>query len=50
MRVIPCKARCAGRGSVPAWSAHAIGNPSDGERVAEQAVAADRFAHEIVGF
>jgi len=31
------------------WSAHAGGNPSDGERVAEHAAVADRFAHEIGG-
>jgi len=37
-------------GTMPVWSADAGGNPSDGERDAEQAVAADRFAREIVQF
>ena len=32
------------------WSAHADGNPREGDRVAEHAYAADRFAREIVGF
>jgi hypothetical protein len=32
------------------WSAHAAGNPNDLCRRAEHAVAADRFAREIVPF
>jgi len=32
------------------WSAHAIGSPSDGDRVAEHIVPADRCAREIVRF
>jgi hypothetical protein len=35
---------------VPVWSADASGNPNDGDRSAEHAHAADRFAREIVGF
>ena len=38
------------RGSVEVWSAHAGARPSDGERVAEHIVPADRCAREIVGF
>ena len=38
------------RGSVPVWSAQAGGTPSEGGRSAEHAYAADRCAHEIVGF
>ncbi len=34
---------------VPVWSAHAGGNPSELDRSAEHAHAADRFAREIVG-
>jgi hypothetical protein len=34
-------------GSVLVWSAHAGGSPSNGERVAEHAVPADRCAHEL---
>src|SRR3982751_6193877 len=50
MRVLPdCGPLCR-RGSVRVWSADAGGNPSDGDRDAEHAVAADRFAHKIVGF
>ena len=30
------------------WSVHAVGSPSDGDRDAEHAYAADRFAREIV--
>src|SRR5438034_11666215 len=37
------------RGTVGVWSAHAGGNPKEGERSAEHAHAADRFAREIVG-
>ena len=50
MRVIQIEARYAGRDTRRVWSAHAALNPSDGDRDAEQAVAADRFAREIVGF
>ena len=32
------------------WSAPAVGSPSDGDRVAEQLVPADRFAREIIRF
>jgi hypothetical protein len=32
------------------WSDHAIDNPSDGDRVAEPIVPADRFAREIISF
>jgi len=35
---------------VRVWSPHAGGNPHDGDRSAEHAVAADRCAREIVGF
>ena len=35
---------------MPVWSVHAGGSPNDGERVAEHARAADRFAREIGGF
>ena len=38
------------RGTMREWSAHAGGNPNVADRSAEQAVAADRFAREIVGF
>jgi hypothetical protein len=38
------------RGSVQEWSTHAVGSPSDDDRVAEQIIPADRFAHEISGF
>ena len=38
------------RDSVPVWSAHAGGNQNAGDRSAEHAHAADRFAREIVGF
>jgi hypothetical protein len=38
------------RDSVPVWKAHAGGDRNDGCRSAEQAVAADRFAREIVWF
>ncbi len=48
--VVQIEARCAGRDGVQVWSAHAAGSPSEGDRSAEQAVAADRFAREIVGF
>jgi hypothetical protein len=39
-----------GMGKVPVWSTHAGGNPSALDREAEQAVAADRFAREILAF
>ena len=42
------EARYAVRGTMPVWSAHAAGSPSELDRDAEQAVAADRFAREIV--
>jgi hypothetical protein len=66
LRVVPFKARCAQRdrvlGVVPTegwscwrdcvlvWYDPAAGSPSDGDRVAEHAVPADRFAREIVRF
>ena len=48
--VVVLKARYAVRGTMRVWSAHAAGSPSEGDRSAEQAVAADRFAREIVAF
>ena len=50
MGVVQIKTRYAERDLTMVWSAHAAGNPSDGDREAEQAVAADRFARESVGF
>ncbi len=35
---------------MPVWSVSAVDNPNDGGRSAEHAVAADRFAREIVPF
>jgi len=35
---------------VPVWEAHAEGNPKESDRSAEDGIAADRFAREIVGF
>ncbi len=35
-------------GTLPVWSAHAVGNPNDGCRSTEHVVAADRFARKIV--
>ncbi len=37
-------------GSMPVWSVDATRNPNDGDRSAEHAVAADRFARKIVRF
>jgi hypothetical protein len=48
--VIAINTRCAARDRLPVWSAYAGANPSDGDQSAEHAVAADRFAREIVGF
>jgi len=48
--VVQMNARCGGCESMPVWSADAVGNPNDGDRSAEHADAADRFAREIVGF
>jgi len=48
--VVPFTARSAGRDRVLVWSAHALGSPSDGDRVAEQIVPADRCAREIGAF
>ena len=50
LRVIQIEARYAPRDPFLVWSAHAALNPSILDRDAEQAVAADRFAREIVGF
>jgi hypothetical protein len=50
LSVVQIEARYAGRDPTMVWSAQAAGSPSDGDRDAEQAVAADRFAREIVGF
>ena len=50
MRVKQIEARYVGRDPFLVWSAHAALSPSDGDRDAEQAVAADRFAREIVAF
>jgi hypothetical protein len=38
------------RDPVQVWSAHAAGKPKESGRSAEHAVAADRFAREIVPF
>ena len=43
-------ARCGGPDTTRVWSAHATRNPNDTCRIAQPAVAADRFAREIVGF
>jgi hypothetical protein len=48
MGVVQMNARCAGCATVEVWSAHAEGNRNDGDRSAEHAYAADRFAREIV--
>src|SRR4051794_18432775 len=50
MGVIQMNARCAKCATMRVWSAHAVGNPTDRDRSAEHAVAADRFAPEIVRF
>ena len=50
LRVIPTKRPLCQCGTMEMWSAHAVGNPSDDDRVAEHAYAADRCAREIVGF
>ena len=46
--VVSLNARCAGRDSMPVWSAPAGGDPNHGGWSAEHAHAADRFAREIV--
>jgi hypothetical protein len=50
MRVVQMNARCGGCDLRMGWEAHAGGNPNDRVRSAEHAVAADRFAREIVRF
>jgi hypothetical protein len=50
MRVVQIDAGCGRRDRVPVWLAHAADNPNVADRSAEHAVAADRFAREIVGF
>jgi hypothetical protein len=50
MCVVPTERPLCRCGTMQEWSAHAGGNPSDRSRSAEQLVAADRFAREIVGF
>jgi len=48
--VIPTERPSCRCGTIRVWSAHAAGNPSDGDRSAEQLVPADRFAREIGPF
>ena len=48
--MIPDQSTLCRRDTVRVWSAHAAGSPSVLDRVAEHAVAADRFAREIVRF
>src|SRR5438094_476507 len=48
MGVLPIARPLCRCGSVPVWSADAADNPSDGDRSAEHAHAADRCAHEIM--
>ena len=50
LRVVPMNTRCATCDTMPVWSADAAGNPKEGDRSAEHAHAADRFAREIEGF
>jgi hypothetical protein len=50
MRVMLTERPLCRRDRVLVWSAHAAGNPKESDRNAEQAVAADRFAREIVRF